>query len=399
MLSRQSSASTSRRPAAASHDKNPNHLERDRVRPDRRADREDAGRRIAMARRLDQEVAPRAVHPGEHDDSLAGREVAQSRPPRLVDHDPRLAAPLARLAEVLRAVVAGLPGRMRAADEDEPGVGRKARRVERGADFSWALPCGPCPGLSAPLAPAPGADVAASALPGSRQAALTAARNDIKISLYRSWVEAHGPFRRPRRQPDEGGRRRDANPPSVAASARRAHGEGADGDSRPVAAAHLPPSEDTGRGRARVAHAGRLLGLLPPLRRRRGRRGRAWDRQGARRDGRALATRQRAPRQPAGSRTARPPSAISPSMRAAGTPSARCTCRSGRSRRRCFSAPGRGRFAPCSISAPAPGACWSSSPAAPSARSASISRRRCSRSRAPIWSARRSRMRASGSAT
>ena len=157
------------------------------------------------------------------------------------------------------------------------------------------------------------------------------------------------------------------------------------GQSQPRISRHLKVLAEAGLV---VAQPGGLVGLLPPRR------------PGAGRDvalgivkrrsmptTRKLAARQRAARRPASGRTARRRSAISPS-----TPSHWDEIRSLHVPERqveaaMLRAPGRDRSAPCSTSAPAPAACWSFSPAATSARSASISRRRCLRSRAPISSA------------
>jgi hypothetical protein len=88
--------------------------------------------------RLDDQVAPRSIHPQEYDDHVAGTEILKARPPRAVDPDPAYAAPRPRFAQILRAIRALAPGRLRAPDEHQMRVRRHCRRIARRADFAFA---------------------------------------------------------------------------------------------------------------------------------------------------------------------------------------------------------------------------------------------------------------------
>jgi hypothetical protein len=95
------------------------HARRDRVGPHRRAQREGAAVGGVVARRLQDEVAARLVHPVEHEQVGAGLDAGECRGIARVDLD---GAGRVRLAGVLRAVVPGRPGGADAADEIKPGI-------------------------------------------------------------------------------------------------------------------------------------------------------------------------------------------------------------------------------------------------------------------------------------
>ena len=76
-------------------------------------------RRLAVARRLHQEVAPRLVHEIEHDEVRAGRNAFERGGVARVELD---GADGVRAARVLRALVARRPWRADAADEIDAGV-------------------------------------------------------------------------------------------------------------------------------------------------------------------------------------------------------------------------------------------------------------------------------------
>ena len=183
----------------------------------------------------------------------------------------------------------------------------------------------------------------------------------------------------------EGGGRIQPLAHSGAAVARRPYRLRPHRNPQPVAAARLAPSQAAARSRADRPLPGRLLGIFPAGGRRCGARFRAcgWssgvhggDPQVERDLERLAAVKRR--RQDARRRI------FLPTTPQAGTRSARCMCRTARSRRRCSSWSASGRSSRCSTSAPAPGGCSKSSRRSTGAASASTCRARCWRWRAPI---------------
>src|SRR4051812_43700986 len=91
-----------------------------------------------MPRRLDQNVPTRPVEPGQYDDPASRGQISQSLAPRTVDFDLGSAAPLARLPQVLRAVLAAQPWRPHPPDENELRVAGSTFRVKQRDDLAGA---------------------------------------------------------------------------------------------------------------------------------------------------------------------------------------------------------------------------------------------------------------------
>ena len=97
----------------------PHHAQRDRVGPRRRAQREGAALLAVVPRHLQHEVAPRLVHPVEHDRWLQVSTPCSACAQR---GSTSMVQTASDSRGVLRAVLALLPGRADAADEIERGV-------------------------------------------------------------------------------------------------------------------------------------------------------------------------------------------------------------------------------------------------------------------------------------